>query len=361
MASPSQDLELFVRDALLRGQSRAAIDAALVQAGWSPQQTHSVLDAYADVDFPVPVPRPRASLSAREAFAYLVMFATLYFGAWNLGSLLFDLINRTWPDPAMTGYVFRSGDGSIRWSMAALIIAFPVFVFVARRVARDVGLHPIKRLSAVRRWLTYITLFVAATVLIGDTTTLVYNALGGELTLRFVLKVLVVGAIAGGVFGYYLRDLRCEEGQDAKARPVGAWFLVGAGLAVAASLVAAIAVIGSPATQRTQRFDERRVQGLQQVASEVERYAASERRLPAGLDALGRWSPGDGRRWNDPQNGRRFEYHVLDARRYELCAVFAGPSPAGDGAPSFDEWRHPAGRHCFMRPVPAPDAAAVGA
>ena len=55
------------------------------------------------------------------------------------------------------------------------------------------------------------TLFLAATVLIGDLITLVYNLLGGELSLRFVLKVLVVGTIAGAIFGYYLRDLRREE------------------------------------------------------------------------------------------------------------------------------------------------------
>ena len=361
MASPSQDLELFVRDALLRGQSRAAIDAALVQAGWSPHQTRSVLDAYADVDFPVPVPRPRASLSAREAFAYLVMFATLYFGAWNLGSLLFDLINRTWPDPAMASYVFRSSDGSIRWAMAALIIAFPVFVFVARRVALDVAAHPIKRLSAIRRWLTYITLFLAATVLIGDTTTLVYNALGGELTLRFVLKVLVVGAIAGGVFGYYLADLRREEGTDARGRPAGRWFLVVAGLAVVASLVAAIAVIGSPARQREQRMDEARVRTLERIASEVERYAAAERHLPVSLDVLAQWSPAVGRDWRDSPDARAIDYRIVDARRYELCAVFAAAQPDDGGAPMFDEWRHPAGRHCFVRPIPAQDAAAAAA
>ena len=33
----------------------------------------------------------------------------------------------------------------------------------------------------------------------------------GDLSLRFVLKVLVVGVIAGTVFGYYLWDLRQEE------------------------------------------------------------------------------------------------------------------------------------------------------
>ena len=66
-------------------------------------------------------------------------------------------------------------------------------------------------MSAVRRWLTYLTLFVAAAVLVGDMIALVYNLLGGELTLRFVLKVLVAAVIAGTIFGYYLMDLRREE------------------------------------------------------------------------------------------------------------------------------------------------------
>lgn len=213
MGNVTQELETFVRDALLRGQSRPAIAEALERAGWSAEQTRGVLDGWADVGFPVPVPRPRASLSAREAFAYLVLFATLYFGSWNLGSLLFDLIDRAWPDPAASDYLFAATESSIRWSMSALVIAFPVFAFVAHRVARDVARHPIKRLSPVRRWLTYLTLFLAASVLIGDMTTLVYHVLGGEATARFLLKVLVVGLLAGAVFGYYLHDLRREEGE----------------------------------------------------------------------------------------------------------------------------------------------------
>jgi uncharacterized membrane protein (DUF106 family) len=67
----------------------------------------------------------------------------------------------------------------------------------------------------VRRWLTYLTLFVSAGVLIADLVTMVYNVLGGELTTRFVLKVLVVGAIAGGVFWYYLTDLGVDEKEQA--------------------------------------------------------------------------------------------------------------------------------------------------
>lgn len=210
MASGTQDLDVFVREALARGAGREAIENALAAAGWPAAQARSALNGYADVEFPVPVPRPRPYLSAREAFLYLVLFATLYLTAYHLGSLLFDLINRAFPDPAMTDFGRQVGR-SMRWSIASVIIAFPVFVYVARHLGREMASNPVKRLSAVRRWLTYLTLFLAATVLIGDMITLVYNVLGGELGIRFVLKVLVVAVIAGTIFGYYLWDMRREE------------------------------------------------------------------------------------------------------------------------------------------------------
>ncbi|MCY7355048.1 MAG: DUF5671 domain-containing protein [Lysobacter sp.] len=210
MASGTQDLEAFVRDALAQGSSREAIEAALTSAGWPAEQTRSALNVYADIAFPIPVPKPRPYLSAREAFLYLVLFATLYVAAYHLGSLLFDLINQAFPDAAETRFG-RDYARSMRWSIASVIIAFPVFLFVARYLSKELARNPVKRLSTVRRWLTYLTLFVAAAVLIGDMITLVYNLLGGELTVRFVLKVLVAAVIAGTVFGYYLWDLRREE------------------------------------------------------------------------------------------------------------------------------------------------------
>jgi hypothetical protein len=82
---------------------------------------------------------------------------------------------------------------------------------MSRLTGRAVQVDPIKALSPVRRWLTYLTLFVAACVLIGDVVSLVYNVLGGELTARFVLKSITVGGIAGTGFWYYLSGLRVDE------------------------------------------------------------------------------------------------------------------------------------------------------
>lgn len=211
MAAATQELERFVHEALAKGMSRQAIEDALTAAGWPSEQSRSALNAYADVEFAVPVPKPRPYLSAREAFLYLVLFATLYLWAWNLASLLFDLINHAFPDPADDRSRLVNVVQSVRWSISSVIIAFPVFLYVAHYLSRELARSPIKRLSAVRRWLTYLTLFIASIVLMGDMIVLVSNVLGGELSVRFFLKFLVAAVIAGAIFGYYLFDLRTEE------------------------------------------------------------------------------------------------------------------------------------------------------
>jgi hypothetical protein len=215
MSHAPSALDHFVRAALTQGQDRAAMTAALSSAGWPPQEIASALGAYADVPFPVPVPRPRASLSARETFLYLVLFTSLYISVWNFGGLLFDFINRYFPDVTQNRYGGAYNLESIRWSVASLIIAFPVFLWTANYIGKRLEANPAGRLSEARRWCTYLTLFIAVAALVGDGISLIYNLLGGELTVRFVLKAIVVGGIAASALIYYLRDLRHEEKEDA--------------------------------------------------------------------------------------------------------------------------------------------------
>lgn len=207
----SQELIDFVKDGLQRGIPRLQLEQALLGAGWNAEQVRGAIGSFAEGDFPIPVPRPRPYVTAGEAFMYVVMFTALYLSAYNLGSLLFDLVNRAFPDPIDRPEMQQFTYAAIRWSVSSLIVAFPVFLYVAWRIARSIRLDPTKRASRVRRQLTYLTLFVASCALIADGTTLIYNFLGGELTTRFGLKVLIVAGIAGTGFGYYLRELRADE------------------------------------------------------------------------------------------------------------------------------------------------------
>lgn len=201
----------FTQKALSAGIRRPEIANALRSAGWAEADIEAAVRAFAEVEFPVPVPRPKPYLSAREVFVYLVLFAALYVAAFNLGALAFELINRSFPDPLQSEYLSRFWDERVRWNISAMIIAFPVFIFTFRAVTRAIEKDPTKRTSRPRKWLTYLTLFVAGVSLASDMMVLVYNVLGGELTIRFVLKIATVGIIAGGTFAFFLGDMRKEE------------------------------------------------------------------------------------------------------------------------------------------------------
>ena len=121
----NEDLAGSVKDALGRGVSRGEIEGVLTRTGWAAHDVRAALGAFADVDFALPVPRPRPALTARNSFLYLTLFTTLYISAYNLGSLLFQLINTAFPDSATSmGPVVAD---VMRWSIASLIVAAPIF------------------------------------------------------------------------------------------------------------------------------------------------------------------------------------------------------------------------------------------
>lgn len=206
-----QNLLDFTRRALAAGVERGEVSRALKQAGWADADIKAALDSFAEIAFPLPVPKPKPYLSAWEVFIYLVMFTALYVSAYHLGMLIFDFINLAFPD-ALQGTATRTIlNNSIRWNISSLIIGLPLFLFAFWFVSKSITQDPSKRSSRPRKWLTYLTLFVAVVTLVGDLVSLVNNALGGELTIRSLLKVLTVAIIAGGVFVYFLTDVRRDE------------------------------------------------------------------------------------------------------------------------------------------------------
>ena len=200
----------FVHEALRRGVSREDITTGLLKGGWTLKEINTALDTFVECDLPLPVPRKRVSGSAKEAFLFLMLFSALYTMVFALGSVLFDLINISLPEP---GEISSRWIGSLRYGIASVVVSFPIFILMSRVITRESSRNPDQRISPVRRWLTYLTLFVTAGVIIGDLISLVYNFLGGELTARFLLKALTVGVIAGTIFGYYLWDLRQDESE----------------------------------------------------------------------------------------------------------------------------------------------------
>lgn len=204
-------LQEFVKEALSRGETRERIRQVLLKAGWQTDEIANALEAYADTSFSIPVPKRKPYISAQEAFMYLLLFLTLYISAISSGTLLFQFINHWLPDTLQDGYGYSYRLSTIRQATASIIIAYPLFLWMTNKLRKAIDIDPEKRSSKIRKWLTYITLFIAAGVIIGDLITLVFNLLSGDLTLRFILKVIVVGGIAGLIFGYYLWDMKRDH------------------------------------------------------------------------------------------------------------------------------------------------------
>ncbi len=303
-----------------------------------------------------------AKASPKDVFMHLLAVVALYISAVSFGALTFQFINRWLPDPLTDhGYYRTAMADAIRWFVAMLTIVFPVYVWTAWSIQKEATAHASKRNLKIRKWLLYLTLFLAAAVIIGDLIALIYNFLGGELSARFLLKVGVVLFIAASVFGYYLWNLKSDI--MASRDPYMRWFVWAVVAIVVAAVVYGFVAAGSPFAERMRRFDERRVQDLQNIQWQAVNYWQKKEKLPNQLydlrDEISGFVPP-----RDPESGNAYEYRVLADLKFELCATFATessdepasePKPAGLGYDGSymkpTNWMHSAGRVCFERTI----------
>jgi hypothetical protein len=225
MAADS-DLLKFIEAARTQGASDAFLMGLLKGRGWPEEDIYRALGTHYErlTGLPIPghgvpgpqyeksaarqIPSHRRTGAAKDTFLYLLAFSTL--GTWTIGvgSLMFTLIDRWITDPLSSYSVSYSDTYSIASSMASLLVGFPIYLLVMHLIISDVERHPEKTDDGVRKWLTYVALFIAASVVIGDLVAILTFFLRGELTSRFLAKAITVIVISGGVFWYYLGSLR---------------------------------------------------------------------------------------------------------------------------------------------------------
>src|SRR3989344_1090537 len=224
---------------------------------------------------------------------------------------------------------------------------------------------PEKNNLSIRKWLIYITLFVAGIAVLGDLIVVLNIFLGGELTTRFVLKILVVLVVVGSAFLYYFYDLKGKwEREQGLARIIAGIV----SLAVLASIVAGFFIMGSPMKQRLLRFDQEKINNLQNIQWQVVNLWQLKRTLPKTLADLedpisGFVVP------IDSQTGEPYSYRITDNLSFELCAVFneksvgvkftsepPRPVPASLVSDKIynvenSTWEHGVGEVCFSRTI----------
>ena len=300
---------------------------------------------------------PRRNLP-RDVFLHLLATVTMYWSAVSFITLCWQYINYFFPDALSYNYGYTGFSGPIRFAMASLFIVFPVFMLVSWFLNKIYSKEAEVRESKIRKWLIYLTLFVAAIVIIGDLVYVINTFLGGEIKARFILKALSVLFVAIVIFWYYLDDVRRATPSN-KAK----YFAIATSLIVLISVAGAFFIVGSPAKARLFQFDQQRTNDLQNIQWQVVSFWQRKGELPKTLADLndsisGYVAP------QDPQTGSPYEYTVKDSTTltFKLCAVFnldsgvndnpkTAPVPAMYRGEMSQSWNHLAGRACFERKI----------
>ena len=287
----------------------------------------------------------------RDVFLHLFAMVALYWSAISFITLCWQYINYFFPDILQIRYGYQSYVWPIRFSVSSLIIIFPLFILASWYLNKIYKRELQARESKIRKWLIYLTLFIASLIIVGDLVSVIYNFLGGDVTAKFILKSFSVLLVAGAVFGYYLDDVRrAEPSSSAK------YYAWSTGTIILIMVIGAFFIVGSPMQARLLQFDQQRVSDLQGIQSQIVNYWQRKGQMPASLSDLedsisGYVVPAD------PQTDQSYEYYLKDstALKFELCAVFNLSSKVQSTAkypyPASGEysqnWDHGQGRGCF--------------
>lgn len=149
--------------------------------------------------------------SPKDFFLNLLSTVALYMSSASFVVLVFQYINIFFPDTLESNDYsnpLQSAYGAIRFAVSSLVVAFPVYISTLWYMNKEYVSNPEKRNVRIKKWLVYFTLFAAAVIIMGNFIALIYTFLNGELTTRFILKVITFLTVVGSIFGYYFHDLR---------------------------------------------------------------------------------------------------------------------------------------------------------
>jgi len=271
----------------------------------------------------------------------------LYISLTSLITLLFSVLTVALPDSADSYYTTESATETIRFSIATLVVFFPVYLWLTRRV-NEVRRHEEDAYLTLTKWLTYLSLLVGGGVLLGDVVAVILGFLNGELTTRFLFKALILGGVIAAAFYYYLKD---AQGYWQTHEKESKLFGLGAIALVVGSLVFGFVHNEPPQEIREMRIDTNQIADLQDMQQRIEQHYRINETLPETIEIVyvGQKVP------RAPEGRSEYEYTPTGDTTYELCATFSADSSQNGRvavAPVFDanyNWSHSEGRWCFER------------
>ena len=326
----------------------------------------------------------KPSLTPKFFFISLGVIITLITSVVSFLVLFFETLNKKFPDALNSVYQYGYSTydyESIRSTLATLIIFFPVFLVLSyfwRRLSKnELGVKD----NIIFRWMIYLIIFISSLVIVIDLVVLVRYFVSGEITNRFVFKVLGTAVVSYLVGFNYFSELRNHQVENkSKVSIISAIVSL---ILFVGLIVWSFSIMGSPTKQRAWRLDNQRVTDLQSIQYQVINYWQQKEKLPATLADLSNpissyAAPVD----PEFNKGNLYEYikgDDKDGLTFQLCATFTANMPKGwsesnysnYNGPMFsgmdvktsssvaypvgggvnESWNHEIGRTCFSRTI----------
>ncbi len=330
-------LVTYVTEKLGKGARPEEIKQQLLTVGWSEEEVSDAL-MQGLLSSGVPAPDQTRSVGTRKASTVEVVlnfFSFILLGgiATALIILYYQIINYYFPDSLQNSYNTLASTSSIHYSIAILLVGFPIYVASVKIWFRRYREDEAKVESKLTKWLTYLVLLIAAVTIVGDLITALFYFLQGEITARFFLKALTILTVSGLVFGFYYLERRKIQYRENISRKTFYSFGYSVAVFILVGFVFGFMAGGSPQTERKRGFDDIRAQDLSSLANCIGSYAYDRKALPSSLADLSGTTQyaycGDR---TDPETGAQYTYRILTASetvgsikqgKFELCANFA--------------------------------------
>lgn len=320
----------------------------------------------------------KPKLNIGFVFLSLGLLISLITSVVSFLNLVFESLNKKFPDVLNSVYSYGYDTyqyDNLRTALSTLIIFFPVFLLVhyfwSKKVNSGLGDHDV----IIRKWMLYIVLFLSSLVIVIDLVTLVRYFVAGEITNRFIFKVLATLIVALFVGIYYILELLGKK--KISVFKIGITSAIKSSILVLLAIVLGFSVMGSPKTQRLARLDDRKITDLQSIQYQIINYYQQKETLPKILKDL--VDPISG--FSIPvspeiEKGITYEYKVIDEKKltFELCTTFnlainkgwventngniiplgekdlvVSSYPVSGGLN--ESWNHEAGYVCFSRTI----------
>lgn len=297
----------------------------------------------------------------KDFFLHLGVTVSLYIAVISLLNLSFTVINYYFPDN-LAGYFSAS---SVSWPISIIIVLFPIAFFLKKIVTRDMMMDPTKKDIWINKWRIYLSIFLTGATIVTDLIVLINTYLGGEISTRFILKVLIILIISGILFTLFL----FERGSGENKKTIRMILKSAMGIIILATLVMGFISVGSPSKQRALRFDNQRISDLSSIQWQVVNYWQQKEKLPAKLSEMNDSISGINIP-TDPETKVSYEYNIKGDKTFEICANFSLKYEDTKGKGSYngvnrysmdyayypgigsnDNWKHDVGRTCFERTI----------